>query len=155
MKYQGKDVHNDYTHFVVIPRPDVDIVFKVKAVDATDYEKIDPSPEPPFSLRKGDSKMVKDYNDKDFKAAIDDWGKRKSAWIFIESIKESEVEWDTVTDDPSTFCNYTEELEAAGFSFTEVNAIINKVVMANGMSAEGINRATQDFLASMVETQND
>ena len=148
MKIRGREITGVNKVTLVLPREDgEDVVLIAKAIQ--DLDAIDEflqTPKPPAALGPGNETT---YNHKDpgYLAAILQYNTKRMAWIVLESLRENEIEWDTVDiKDPGTWTNYVDELKSAGFSSVEINHIGNAVVDANALDEEKLNAAREVFL---------
>lgn len=150
MKIAGVSHDRNFTDVIVIPRPGDDIVLTIRSVDDTKYEDVETKPIPPNILMAGETVPKPDPSDQVFVKAKNAYYTRKQAWFLIESLRATEdIEWDTVTDDPSTFMNVYDELQVV-FSAMEVIHIQNKIIEICGLSVDMIEEATKSFLATRV-----
>lgn len=151
MKINGEVVDTPNIEIIVIPRGSrKDIVLKAQAVLET-FEEIYPPPRPPKVRRPGISEPIPDFSDEDYKKEVEQYAKRRVAWLVINSLKTTDgLEWDTVVfDDPNTWTNYTDDLKNAKFSDTEIARIVDAVATANGMNEAKIAEARNRFLVGM------
>jgi len=155
MKIGGREIKGKNRVTVVFPREGgEDIAFIAEAV--SDFSRINEfinMPEPPV-IQKPGGVVEKNFNDSGYKAQIDSYNITRMAWIVLESLKPSKIEWDTVDmDNPSTWTNYTKDLEQAGFSDIEINLIGNAVLEANALDEEKLEAARKVFLHGQVEAE--
>lgn len=153
MKYKNKTVIIDNTETIVIPKGDDEYVFKFGCVvDYSEFDSLCPEPIPPEIIKKG-GQRVKDVTDKEYIKQLNDYGLKKSHYLFLKSISATEdLEFDTVDiQDPETWGNANEELRTAGFSVMELNCMYEALSSANGLSQSKIDKATKDFLAGARE----
>ncbi len=147
MKVNGTTFDGTREEVLVIPRGGHDVVFKAKAIeDMEAFEKICPSPVAGTKMLKG-GLTVSNTEDPAYQAKLTEWAGLKTAWMVIESLKATEgLEWDTVTDDPATWPNYSDDLRKSGFSDAELGRLIALVSAANGLNQSKITEATERFL---------
>ena len=130
MKLAGLEVSAKYIKEITFHRPDRDYVFKLEAVgDYHDFEVDHPQPEPPTITKDG--KTYLDRDDEDFIEELQEWSEWRVHWILLNTIQD--VEWKTITCDPSTFENWHQEMVDSGFSQIEVSKLQNEVMLANGL----------------------
>ena len=156
MRIKGKKIEGPNTDFIVFPRPDGDVVFKVQAVlDMEPFDKLCPRPKPPVMLRPGGIRS-EDVENPRHKAAIQEWVERRGYFIALQSLRATEdLEWDTVDySKPETWKDYQTELKSAGFSEFEVGRLINKVLEVNGLDEDKMEQARSRFLAMQREQAN-
>ena len=148
MKIQGREIKGKNRVTKVFPREgEAPIVIVAEAV--SDLSRIDEYlvyPEPPVALGKGGEK-IKNHDDPGYKQQVIHYNVRRMAWLVLESLKPTGIEWDTVKiDDPSTWTNYNQELQDAGFSAVEISMIGNAVMEANALDEDKLEAARQVFL---------
>jgi hypothetical protein len=150
MKIGGKIVEGPKTVLIVIPRETGDIPFKFVGVsDERSFDKLFPAPKPPIVKNVKLGTTQPNFEDKAYKEKFDLWASAKTEWYFLESIKPSNIEWDTVkADDPTTFKNWQDDLRNAGFSTGEINTLYNGFSECNMISEKMLNEARERFLAS-------
>jgi hypothetical protein len=131
---------------LVLPRGDKTIVFR--AVGVPDYDEFDalcPAPKPPGRLTKDG--WESNEGDKDYKAILSTHNSKRLAWMVVNSLIPSEIEWDTVVPGkPSTWMNWQKDMKSAGLSQVECNRITNLVFQANCLDEEKLKRARESFL---------
>ncbi len=135
---------------LVLPRPDGDIVIKARGLaNSKAFDEICLPPIAPEVI-KADGSRFRNTDDATYKAAAEQYGANKVAWIVIESLKATEgLEWETVKpSDPSTWQLWEQELKDSGFSEPEVLRITNLVMSANSLDGGKLEAARKRFLAS-------
>lgn len=150
MKIGGRLIDGPKKVTLVLPRDEGDIVFNfVAVVDDSEFEKRFPVPEPPKVWKVKEQLHFFNTDDPSYKAQIRERIKIKNAWVFLESIKGSNIEWDLVKpDDPSTWDLWDKDLKQAGFSINEVNTIYEYFTRANMVTEGMLDEARNRFLAS-------
>lgn len=148
MKIRGREIQGVNKVTLVLPREDdEDIVLVAKAIQELDQvDEFLIAPKPPVALGKGGEKV---YNHKDpgYVQQLFDYNAKRMAWIVLHSLRDNDIEWDTVDlSNPSTWCNYVDELKAAGFSSIEINHIGNAVAEANALDEAKLDAAREVFL---------
>lgn len=158
MKFFGQKMDQPNEEICVIPRTingqQVDIVFKAKAVlDYSDFEKMCPVPFPPEMILPGGERKL-DTKDREYQKRLGEYASKKTAWMFIKSIEETDgLEWETVdVNNPETWLSYQTELTQAGFSDMEILKIFQTVTSACGLNQEKIEEAQKRFLAGQGRT---
>lgn len=149
MKINGKQVTGPQTEVVVIPRGNEELVIRAQAVlDFTDFEKINPQPQPPTKMLPG-GEVQQLIEDPKYSKRLSEWAQQKTDWMIIKSLAATEgLVWDTVKmDDPSTWGNYRTELTSV-FAPAEMGKIIEAVMSACGLNQSKIEEATKRFLAT-------
>ena len=152
MKIKGTTVSATYNETIVIPRPNTEYVFKARPLTTADDELFDtlcPAPVAPVYTKPGGA-VENDEQDAGYLEALKVRATRTSEWLFMRSLDATpDLEWDTVIlDEPSTWGNVEKELADSGFTSSEVLAILNAVISANGLDASKIDKATKSFLAT-------
>ena len=154
MKIQGQSIGLPKPEVVVIPRGESQLVFKAAPIlDFSAFDETLPRPKPEVR-HYPDGHTETNYESQEYKDALDDWARKRSAWMVLKSLEATEgLEWETVKlDDSSTWPNYEDELQNSGLTTVEVAAIIEAVVKACGLDQAKIEQATKDFLAGQQET---
>ena len=125
---------------LVLPRGDQRIVFKAVGVPSMEaFTKICPEPVAPGKLTK--EGYVPDTDDVGYKAILAQYGKQRVAYMVINSLLPSQIEWDTVKiDDPSTWTGWENDLKAAGLSQMECNRVLGLVWEANCLDEEKLRK---------------
>ena len=151
MKIAGQTIQPPKAIEVPIPKLDANgeeyfIVFKLKPIMNFDaFNKQFPAPVPPT---KRNSKVeYLDYEDQEYKDARLAYAELRICWMFLESTRDTNIEWDTVTEDPSTWSNYEKELIDSGFTVPEVEELLTKVLQLSGLSSTNLEEARKRFLA--------
>jgi hypothetical protein len=155
MKIAGKKVEGVSRKTVIIKREEGDITFIFEAIlDESEFETICPRPKPGVKMVPGGSKVV-DLDNKEYKAALDEWASQKTRWSFLKSISATpDLEWETVDlANPKTWEKYTDELTASGFSPGEQYTLMQAYMYVIGLDEEKVNEAVQSFLADPQEIQ--
>jgi hypothetical protein len=157
MKIGGKKIEGINTEICVIPRGEgPPIVFTCKAVlDMKPFEKLCPLPKPPVVIKPG-GKKYEDVESPSYKAQLETNAKQRMSYMILKSLEATEgLEWETVKlSDPSTWDNYTKELEDSGFSQIEVMRIVNTAAAANCLDENRLEQARKDFLAGLLVSAN-
>lgn len=156
MKIGGRVVDGPKRMILVLPRDEGDIVFEfVAVVDDTEFEKRFPIPEPPKTYNVKLQQNILNTEDPKYKSQVQERIKLKNAWIFLQSIAPSNIEWDTVKlDQPETWTGWNNDLKNAGFSINEINTIFDYFVQANMVTESMIDEARKRFLASREAKQS-
>lgn len=150
MKIKGKKPGRNET-FVVIPRQDGDFVFKLNAVpNYNGFEELCPEPVPPLITRPGQD-PTPDTTDLGYLQQRKVHGEKRYAWLFLQTIKETEgLEWETVDyNNPNTWLNVEQEILDSGFNQNEYNYLLSKVIEVNSLSEAMLNEARARFLLSL------
>lgn len=148
MKLNGREVKGKNRKTIVLPREgQPSLVFIAEAV--SDFERLNQYlalPEPPVKQLAGGAveKLTKDPG---YQEQMIHYNTRFMAWVFLESLKPSNIEWETVDmEDAKTWTNYRQEMQDAGISGHEMNLIANAVSEANSLDADKLEAARQVFL---------
>jgi len=131
---------------LVLPRGDQRIVFRARGLSDMDtFEKLCPEPTPPGKLTKDG--WSPDADDVGYKEVLAQYRKQRMAYIVIQSLAPSEIEWDTVqVDNPLTWINWESDLKQAGLSQVEINRVMTLAMEANCLSEAKLQRARELFL---------
>lgn len=155
MRIKGKKIQGANEEILVLPRPDGDVVFRARGVlDMDEFDKLCHEPKAPMLTKRGGI-TVEDVTDKSYKKRVEEYGKKRMAYMIIKSLEATEdLEWDTVDlSDSSTWLNYEQEFRDSGFSQIEINRIITAVFTANSLNEKKLEEAREHFLAG-VQSQN-
>jgi len=155
MKIGGVAVNGPKKTTLVLPRDEGNLVFYFVAVtDDAEFDKMYPEPEPPVTFNVKLQQNIKQFKDEGYIAKLVARNKIKNAWLMLQSIAPSNIEWDTVKlDDPSTFTNWDEDLRKAGLNLAELNAIYEYFGKANYVTDAMLDEARSSFLASQAAVQ--
>ncbi len=153
MKIRGKEIKNNNIHFAVIPRSDgEDVVFMAKPVlSFAVFDALCPQPKPPNITVAATKETRPDVTDKKYLAAMQQYLERRTYWLMITSLRDTEgLEWERVDyNNPDTWSEHIKELEEAGFVPKEINEIHGAVTKANALDDDQITAARMRFLASV------
>lgn len=146
MKIGGQEVGAP-EDVLVLPRTPEPVVFRARGLsDFSRFEELVPRPQMPKKQVKG-GKVVDDSDAPAYVAAMEMYNQKKLAYLVIESLAPSEIEWQTIeADKPSTWVNWTTELKEAGFTDIECNRILNLVLGANCLDEDKLKAARESFL---------
>lgn len=155
MKIKGNKIPTPSPELVVISRTDEEgniHDFPIKAVAVLSYDEFEelcPEPKPPL-VSKPNEEAIPDLTDKVFRDKLENWGRKRSAWMVIKSLSATDgLEWELVDfKKPDTWEKYEDDLTNT-FSHVEVNAIISAVMSANAMDENKMIEAKKRFLASL------
>ncbi len=152
MKVGGVLIDGPKKVTLVLPRKNGDLVFQFIAVsDDSEFDKLYPAPEAPRTFITAKQQTISDYDDADYIRRSLEHRKARNAWVFLQSISPSNIEWDTVNrTDPNTFDNWDTDLRKSGLSINEINRIWAAYLEANIVSDEMLQEARMRFLASQV-----
>lgn len=148
MKIEGQALSVRATKDVILPRPDGNhIVLKVAAVlDTSEFERLVKRPRPPVIVRKGKPSRP-NYDNPKYRKALERYEALTAAWLGIQSLKATpSLEWETIKDDnPETWMNVENEMDAAGFSIGDQKIIAEAVLEVNSLSQKHITEAAESF----------
>lgn len=136
---------------LVIPRGEHKIVFRARAVNNRElFDERYPIPKPPSVLERGDTEYKPNYKDEGYIKKMTERGRLYSDWLAVNSLMATDgLEWTNINpEDPESCGAWTDELKEAGFTIIEINLLFDLVTTANGLNADKIKQATDDFLAS-------
>lgn len=153
MRIGGVTIDGPNEEILVLPRLGDDIVIRAKAVsDMSEFKALVPEPKPPGKLTKNGWEPT--LNDETFKQKMTKYGEQRYAFLLIQSLEPSKIEWEKVTlDNPKTWTLWGEELLAAGLSTVEVDRISVCVMRANALDEAKLTEARELFLRGMAEGQ--
>jgi hypothetical protein len=141
---------------LVLPRGERQLVFRATGVkDLAEFHKLCPIPTPPQALTK--EGQVADTEDAGYQQAMIAYRRRQTAYrqtayIVIQSLAPSQIEWDTVKlDAPATWLNWESDLHDAGLSTMECNRIMSLVLQANCLDERKLEEARKLFLRGTPE----
>ena len=145
MKIGGVEVSR-CEEVLVLPRMGGDLVFRAAAVISMDeFDQICPKPEPPVRITKNGKEP--NLTSDNYVKMLQNWSEQRYAWMCIKSLTPSEIEWEQVDmEKPSTWPKWTDELQAAGISSTEMNRIQNLILEANALNEAKLKEARESFL---------
>ena len=141
---------------LVLPRSNgPDLVFKAWASCITDeaFEELCPRPKANVAVAAG-GKRIEDTSSRDYLKQLDIWATKKHAYMMIQSLEPSVIEWDIVKlDDSKTWPLYTEDFQKAGLCDNEIIHIQNLVLSANALNQRKLEIAKEAFLLGQGITQ--
>lgn len=154
MKIFGKKYTEPHSVKLYLPRgDDVIEVTAYSILDDAEFYKICPEPKPPMRMIKG-GKKESDHTNKQYLQEVEDFGKRRLAWMILTSIKITGAEWETVDlKDPNTWLSWRKELKDSGFNDVEITRMNNLMYEANCLSDEKLDEARNRFLAKQLERE--
>jgi len=153
MKIGGLDPNSlPVEEVLVLPRGDQQIVFRATGLrDMEGFKKLCPEPEPPVKLTK--QGKVADTEDKGYKDALEGYHKRRIAYIVVNSLRPSEIEWDTVElSTPESWANWETDLKNGGLSEIECSRVLALVLEANCLDEAKLRKARELFLRGTQDT---
>src|SRR6185369_1977194 len=137
MKIKGKKISERNIVILPIPRANgEDIILKFAAIlDYSEFDAVCPLPTPPIKIVKGGAR-VPDYESPKYIVQVNEYSKKKTAWMIIKSMSVTEgLEWEKVDlADSNTWSEYSKELADSGFSDMEQQRILRAVLEANCLS---------------------
>jgi hypothetical protein len=88
-----------------------------------------------------------DLKNPDFVSSMTEFNRRRLAYMVINSLAPSNIEWETVDFDvPGTWANWETDLRNNGFSQIECNRILQLVLEANQLDEGKLKKARDAFL---------
>jgi hypothetical protein len=140
-----KTIPNDV--ILVLPRGETEIVFRARGVsDYDEFNKLCPEPEPP-KVHTAKDGWQPNFQEPGYREMMIVHGRKRLAWLVINSLEPSELEWETViADNPSTWLGWEKELRESGFSQVECNRISTLVMEANCLDEDKLDKARENFL---------
>jgi len=154
MRIGGIEVNEPNEEVLVLPRLNGDIVIKARAVtDMDEFEKLVPEPKAPGKLTKDG--WVPLPGDETYKQRVTKFNEQRFAYMVLQSLIPSEIEWSQVQyDNPKTWMKWEDELRAAGLSDVEVNRVTICVMQANALDENKLKEAREVFLHGLAEAQD-
>ena len=156
MKINGEKITGTNFKYIVIPRPEKDIVFKVEAIlNEKEFELLCPIPKPPKKLMPG-GKTVIDTESKAYLDEVNTYATRKTHWMILKSLSATAgLDWEKVDKSrPETWHLFEEEMNEAGFCTREIQLILEGIFEVNALNEAKIEEARQRFLRSREEDLN-
>lgn len=151
MKLNGRKISGPNIEYIVIPRPDGNLVFKAQAVlSMKHFNELVPVPKPGMATFPGGVQKP-NPDDQFYKAEVKNYNDKRYYFTIIESLRATDtLEWETVKyTEPDTWLNVETELSESGFSEQEIQYIIMGCMAANALSESKLEQARKDFLASL------
>lgn len=109
------------------------------------FEDKFPLPKPP--VKKNGTVPYSDDSDPEYKQQVLDYVNLKMSWLLLEALKPSDIEWETVTADPTTWVNWNKEFIDSGFSPAETQMIEDTIYDISGLTAGNLEETRKRFLA--------
>ena len=148
--YKKKKVAGLREILCVVPHASDDIGFIFKAVvDESEFDRLSPYPTP-RSIKSVKTGLTEpDFKDPNYMRACQEWGTRKTNWLFLTSMKDTpDWEWETVKlDDAGTWHNWRQELKDANFVENDILRMIQACSQAQGLDESLVEEARKRFLA--------
>lgn len=146
MKIGGVEVCPSPEEVLVLPRGEQNIVFRAVPVkDWEPFNKMVPEPVCPVGWVKNEKRLLTD--DKDYQKLVEHRRDLMTAYMILESIKPSNIEWDSVIEtQPETWLKWEDDLRASGLTNVEINLVINLVFSANQLDEKKLKAARESFL---------
>ena len=158
LKIGGVVVQGPAEEILVLPRPLTgDIVIRAQAVlDYSLFDALCPPPKPPAILRRGQVKHEGNFEDPSYLRLLEKHSQIRFAFICIQSLKPSNIEWSEVVEDkPHTWMKWIEELRSAGISDLETQRIMACVMQANSLDDNKLKEARELFLHGIRQEANE
>lgn len=140
---------------LVLPRGETDLVFRARGLKDMDvFNAKCPQPKPPGKLtRDGHVPMPEDPT---FQVVLGEWAKKRLGYIVVNSLKPSNIEWDSVKDDdPRTWTNWEKDLRDGGLSEIECSRVLAVVMEANALDEDKLRKAREVFLLGQVQASQE
>lgn len=140
---------------LVLPRGEQDIVFRARGLkDMDEFNNQCPQPKPPGKrTREG---FVPNPDDPTYQQVLEAWAKKRLGYIVLQSLKPSDIEWETVKEnDPRTWQSWEKELRDSGFSEIECSRILALVMEANALDEAKLRQAREVFLLGQAQEQDE
>lgn len=155
MKIGGVELKGPNKDYLVIPRPDGDVVFWAETVrDFSEFTATCPLPSAP-GIRTKDG-FKKDVKDPTYREMMHKYEEARFAWLCVKSLTPSNIEWDKVdVDRPMTCVGWVQELLDAGLSEVECNRIITLVTQVNSLDEAKLQEARELFARGQQEAASE
>jgi hypothetical protein len=153
LRIGGQEISGPSEQVLVIPRANgPDIIITARAVlSMEDFDRFVPQPQAKRAWVKGKGNVLM-TDDPGFVKEMETYGEKRFAFMAVKSLEPSEIEWQTVKmEDPSTWVNWTKELQDAGLSEVEVQRIVVCVMQANSLDESKLEEARAAFLRGLEE----
>lgn len=146
MKINGVIVDGPHEETLVLPRGENMIPIVGRAImDFSAFDDVHSPPKPPAKLTpKG---KVEDTDDPGYRESLGIYNEKRTAWIVLETLKPSEIEWDKVNPaQPSTWRLWRDDFRDAGLTEIEIGRILRFVMEVNCLDEEKLEWARSVFL---------
>lgn len=146
MRIGGVEVNKSPREILVLPRGDQEIVFEAVALASWDeFDAMCPEPKAP-GIRTRDG-FQPDKDDPTYKQLLENYRAQRWAYLVLKSLEPSEIEWESVdVSKPSTWKNWSQELQDAGLTAVEINRVIQLVMDANCLNEARLKEARELFV---------
>lgn len=153
MKINGQEVNGPYEDILVLPRKPQPVVFKGRALANFDlFDKLRPMPTAPGVLTKDGFKP--DPKDKGYLQQLAAWTQSRLAYMVVQTLEPSNIEWDSVVlDNPTTWHLWVDDMVKAGFTDVEQKRILDFVLEVNCLDEKKLEAARADFLLGLEPAQ--
>lgn len=156
MKILGVDFTSPSNVVIPVIKGNTEVIFQAACiVDFKEMEEVLKEPIAPMMVKRGSLVSTPDFEDKDYKLAMNQYSLNKINWLVSKSLLATEgLTWETVDfGNPETWKNYATELKEAGFNDFQINTLVAGVMEANGLSDSRIEEARKRFLAGQLAKQ--
>lgn len=149
MKYNGLKIEKPNELLVVIPRGEMLIPFRAKAVlDYADFYARCPAPKPPMGAKPGEEPQPL-LDHPQYKEALQKSSLRMYYYMILKSLEDPSLTWETIKmDDPDTWQNFEKEMIDSKFTSAEIRKIVEAVLSVNSLNEKHLDEARTRFLAS-------
>ena len=132
---------------LVLPRGESEIVFRAQGVpDYDEFNALCPEPKPP-KIQKPKEGWVDNVEEPAYKDMLKTYNDKRIAWMVVQSLAPTDVEWDTVDPNKSsTWTNWETDLQKSGFNQIECNRVLRLVFQANCLDEDKLDKARENFL---------
>lgn len=147
MKINGIDPSTMASEDVlVLPRGEHFITFRAKGLpDMEAFYALCPEPVAPAKMTPEGLKA--DVLNPDYVSSFSEYSRRRLAYMVVNSLAPSNIEWDTVDiASPSTWANWEVDLKANGISQVECNLVLKLVLEVNQLDEAKLKKAREVFL---------
>ena len=149
MKILGKVPGAPIPRKVVVERGEEKFVFTCQAVlNYDEFDKLVPVPKPQTFRKPGGVATTESPNDPAFVKRLEEYAMKKTNYLVLKSLEATDgLEWESVNMvDPTTWDNYKDELNNAGFTDGEIGFIINQVANVHTVDEARMKEAIERFI---------
>jgi hypothetical protein len=132
---------------LVLPRGKQQIVFTARGLPDMDaFQALCPEPVAPAKMTSEGWKP--DEQNPDYVSSKLEYNRRRLAYMVVNSLAPSNIEWDTVNiDQPGTWANWEDDMKAngKGLSQVECNLVLKLVLEVNQLDEAKLKKAREVF----------
>lgn len=131
--------------FLILPRGNSFIRFDAEGLPDMDaFNQLCPEPVAPGKLTP--EGWQTDEKNPDYVSSKLEYNRRRLAYMVVNSLAPSKIEWDTVViDQPGTWANWEDDMKKAGISQVECNLVLKLVLEVNQLDEGKLKKAREVF----------